>query len=67
MNFRIYHYMLAKVVEDKKWEYKKVYKFEELEDYGAQGWELVCSAIVTEHWQEVQCFILKRSYIEKEI
>lgn len=61
--------MIAKVIEDKKWEYKKVENFEDLDAYGLEGWELVCHIPEYSYTKgkNVYYFIMKRSYIEKEI
>lgn len=61
--------MIAKVIEDKKWEYKAVENFNDLNAYGMEGWELVCQ--VSEYsyskGENVYHFVMKRSYIEKDI
>ena len=59
------------MIEDKKWEYLKVETshFEDLDGYGYDGWELVCTTTEYSypHNKEVNFFVLKRSYTEKII
>ncbi len=63
--------MIAKMIEDKKWEYLKVgaSHFEDLDGYGYDGWELVCMSkeFTYPNNTPVYYFILKRSYTEKII
>jgi hypothetical protein len=65
--------MIVKVIEDKKWEYKTVKWSEDwsknLNTYGLEGWELV--GFIPEYSyaksSNAYSFIMKRSYMEKDI
>lgn len=64
--------MIAKVIEDKKWEYKVVEWSNDLSDLnasGQEGWELVCRIPKYSYIKDkdIIYFVMKRSYTEKEI